>query len=47
MTAAELAEAIAGITLLGLLTRADGLDESWVDRTTALLLNGILKGTTS
>lgn len=47
VTAAELAEAIAGITLLGLLTRADGLDESWVDRTTALLLNGILKGTTS
>ncbi len=47
VTAADLAEAIAGITLLGLLTRADGLDESWVDRTATLLLNGILKGTTS
>ncbi len=45
VTAAELAEAIAGITLLGLLTRADELDEAWVDRTTTLLLKGILKGT--
>ncbi len=41
VTAAELAEAIAGITLLGLLTRADELDEAWVDRTTILLLKGI------
>ncbi len=41
VTAGELAEAIAGITLLGLLTRAGGLDEAWVDRTTELLLKGI------
>ncbi|BBZ50096.1 TetR/AcrR family transcriptional regulator [Mycobacterium heidelbergense] len=47
VTAAELAEAIAGITLLGLLTRATELDDAWVDRTTTLLLKGILKGTTA
>lgn len=45
MTAAELAEAIAGITLLALLTRATDLGpefgEAWVDRTTTLLLKGI------
>lgn len=45
VTAAELAEAIAGITLLGLLTRAAELDperaDAWVDRTTELLLRGI------
>ncbi|BBX64485.1 TetR family transcriptional regulator [Mycobacterium saskatchewanense] len=41
LTGAELAEAIAGITLLGLLTRPTGLDEAWVDRTTELLLKGI------
>ncbi len=41
VTAPELAEAIAGIILLGLLTRADGLDETWIDRTTTLLLKGI------
>ena len=44
-TAAELAsqltEAIAGITLLGLLTRVTELDDAWVDRTTTLLLKGI------
>ena len=41
VTAAELAEAIAGITLMGLLTRATELDDAWVDRTTTLLLKGI------
>jgi AcrR family transcriptional regulator len=45
MTAAELAEAIAGITLVGLLTRNTELDpehnDAWVDRTTTLLLKGI------
>jgi AcrR family transcriptional regulator len=41
VSAEELAEAIAGITLLGLLTRPTGLDEAWVDRTTQLLLRGI------
>jgi AcrR family transcriptional regulator len=49
LTAAELAtqltEAIAGITLIGLLTRVtelgSGLGDPWVDRTTTLLLKGI------
>lgn len=41
VTAAELAEAVAGITLLGLLTRPTELDDSWIDRTTTLLLKGI------
>lgn len=41
VTAAELAEAMAGITLVALLTRPDGLDDAWVDRTTTLLLKGI------
>ncbi len=41
VSAAELAEAIAGITLLGLLTRPGDLDGTWVDRTTTLLLKGI------
>jgi AcrR family transcriptional regulator len=41
VTAAELADVIAGVTLLGLLTRATELDDTWVDRTTTLLLRGI------
>jgi hypothetical protein len=41
VTATELTEAIAGITLIGLLTRATELDDAWVDRTTRLLLKGI------
>jgi AcrR family transcriptional regulator len=41
VTAVELAEAIAGLTLLGVLTRATELDDAWVDRTTTLLLKGI------
>lgn len=41
VTAAELAETVAGITLVGLLTRARELDDAWVDRTTRLLLKGI------
>jgi hypothetical protein len=41
VTAAELTEAIAGITLIGLLTRVNELDDAWVDRTTTLLLKGI------
>ncbi|AGZ51593.1 TetR/AcrR family transcriptional regulator [Mycobacterium kansasii] len=44
VTADELVEAIAGITLLRLLTRGADLDDAWVDRTTTLLLSGILKG---
>ncbi|OBB91360.1 TetR/AcrR family transcriptional regulator [Mycobacterium sp. 852002-40037_SCH5390672] len=41
VTAGELAETIAGITLVALLTRATELDDAWVDRTTRLLLKGI------
>jgi AcrR family transcriptional regulator len=41
VTAAELAEAVAGLTLVALLTRGAELDELWVDRTTMLLLKGI------
>lgn len=40
VTAAELAETIAGVTLMALLTHGD-LDDAWVDRTTRLLLKGI------
>jgi AcrR family transcriptional regulator len=47
VTATELAEAIAGLTLIALLTRAGELDDAWVDRTTTLLLKGIQKGTTA
>jgi hypothetical protein len=39
--ASQLTEAIAGITLIGLLTRLTELDDTWVDRTTTLLLKGI------
>ncbi|WP_062886624.1 TetR-like C-terminal domain-containing protein [Mycobacterium avium] len=41
VTAAELAETIAGVTLVALLTRPNELDDAWVDRTTRLLLKGI------
>jgi AcrR family transcriptional regulator len=41
VTAPELAEAVAGVTLLGLLTRPTELDDTWIDRTTTLLLKGI------
>ncbi len=41
VTAPELAETIAGIALLGLLTHGTELDDAWVDRTTTLLLKGI------
>ncbi|HEX5254465.1 MAG TPA: TetR/AcrR family transcriptional regulator [Mycobacterium sp.] len=41
VTAAELAETIAGVTLVALLTRATELDDAWVDRNTRLLLKGI------
>ncbi|MDT5137968.1 MAG: hypothetical protein QOD58_2230 [Mycobacterium sp.] len=40
-TATDLAEAIAGLTLIALLTRGAELDDSWIDRTTTLLLEGI------
>ncbi|KZS59016.1 TetR/AcrR family transcriptional regulator [Mycobacterium ostraviense] len=44
VTADELVEAIAGSTLLRLLTRGAELDDAWVHRATTLLLRGILKG---
>jgi hypothetical protein len=39
--ASQLAEAVAGLTLVALLTRGTKLDDAWVDRTTMLLLKGI------
>jgi hypothetical protein len=41
VTAADLLEAIAGITFLALLTRAASLDEAWVERAATLILRGI------
>lgn len=41
VNATDLAEAIAGLTLIALLTRGAELDDVWVDRTTTLLLKGI------
>lgn len=41
VTAAELSEALGGITFLALLTRGTALDETWVERTATLLLRGI------
>ena len=41
VTAAELTEALAGITFLGLLTRGSSLDDAWVERTATLILRGI------
>jgi AcrR family transcriptional regulator len=41
VAAAELSEALGGITFLALLTRGAALDEAWVERTATLLLRGI------
>lgn len=41
VTAADLTEAVAGITFLALLTRGATLDDAWVDRTTVLITRGI------
>jgi AcrR family transcriptional regulator len=41
VTAADLAEAIAGISLLALLTRGAELDDAWVERAATLILRGI------
>jgi AcrR family transcriptional regulator len=41
VTAADLAEAIAGITFLALLTRGAALDDAWVERTATLIMRGI------
>ena len=41
VTAADLVEAIAGITLMALLTRNDALTDAWVERTATLITKGI------
>lgn len=41
VTAADLTEAIAGITLLALLSRGATLDDAWVERTATLITKGI------
>jgi AcrR family transcriptional regulator len=41
VTAADVVEVVAGTTFMALLTRGDALDESWVDRTAALIARGI------
>ena len=39
--AADVVEAVAGITFLALLTRSGELDDSWIDRTATLITRGI------
>ncbi|HEX2285227.1 MAG TPA: TetR/AcrR family transcriptional regulator [Mycobacterium sp.] len=41
VTAADLVEAIAGITFMALITRGDALDDAWVERTAELITRGI------
>ncbi len=41
VTAPELAEAIAGMTFLALLTRGANVDEEWIERTARLITKGI------
>lgn len=41
VSADELAEAIAGITLVSLLTRGTELDDGWMDRAATLIVRGI------
>jgi hypothetical protein len=41
VTAAEVTEALAGITFLALLTRSAELDDAWVERTATMILKGI------
>jgi AcrR family transcriptional regulator len=40
-TAAELVEAVAGITFFALLTHGTALDDAWVERTATLITRGI------
>jgi AcrR family transcriptional regulator len=40
-TAADLVEAVAGITFFALLTHGTALDDAWVDRTATLITRGI------
>lgn len=41
ITAADLAEAVAGMTFLALLTRGASLDDAWSERTARLITKGI------
>ena len=41
VTAADVVEALAGITFMALLTRASTIDDAWVERTAALITRGI------
>jgi len=41
VTAADLAEALAGITFMALLTRGAALDDDWIERTATLIMKGI------
>lgn len=41
VTAADLVEAIAGVTLMAIITRNRTLDESWVEHTATLITKGI------
>jgi AcrR family transcriptional regulator len=41
VAAAEIVEVVAGTTFLALLTRGDALNDSWVERTAALITRGI------
>jgi AcrR family transcriptional regulator len=41
VTAADVVDAIAGITFLALITHGDSLDDAWVDRTAELITRGI------
>jgi AcrR family transcriptional regulator len=41
VTAEDLSEAVAGITLLALLTRGGKLDDDWAHRTATLIMRGI------
>jgi AcrR family transcriptional regulator len=41
VTASDLVEAIAGITLMALITRSQELNDAWVERTATLITKGI------
>ncbi|HEY2197549.1 MAG TPA: TetR/AcrR family transcriptional regulator [Mycobacterium sp.] len=41
VTAADMVEVVAGTAFLALLTRGNALDDSWIDRTAALITRGI------
>lgn len=41
VTPADVVDAIAGITLIALITHGDALDDAWVDRTAELITRGI------